>query len=127
MTKYQEYFQKMLEENAEAFESFREVHERYNKDSSIQEEYNATGKPIIEIIREYEDRLCRQSEGSGYATYTGNLAEKFWSEIRREFPLIDRVGIIIKKVAVEPSNQENDFEIKKISMFELNKISLSSD
>ena len=111
MTKYKEYYLKMLEDNKELFDEFKKVHDKYQKNDSIQEEYNQAGKPVIEIIREYEDRLCNRSEGSGYGSYAGNLADKFWSEIRGEFPLIDRVGIIIKKVP-----QTDFFEIKKITL-----------
>lgn len=113
MTKYQEYYQKMLSENEEVFGKFREAHGAYSKDPSLQEEYNAAGKPVLNLIREYEDRLCRQTEGGGYGAYSGNLAEKFWSEVRRDFPLIDRVGVIIR-----------DFTIKKIEPFNLKKINL---
>ncbi|OGM32934.1 hypothetical protein A2803_05060 [Candidatus Woesebacteria bacterium RIFCSPHIGHO2_01_FULL_44_21] len=113
MTKYQEYYKKMLEENSGAFKEFGKVHQEYSKDSSLQEKYNEAGKPIVSIIRDYEDRLCKHSEGSGYASYTGNLAEKFWGEVQRDFPLIDRVGVIIR-----------DFSVKKIEPFELRKIKL---
>lgn len=133
MTKYKEYFQKMLEDHKDAFNAFRDIHDKYKNNEASQEEYNTHGKPIMDLIREYEDKLCRQSEGSGYAAYAGNLAEKFWEEIRREFPLIDRVGVIIKKVAVEPpvapapalANDEEEFTIKKIEMFDIKKIRLN--
>lgn len=123
MTKYQEYFKRMLAENTEAFDTFRKAHDAYSKDMSLQEAYNEAGKPIIELIRTYEDKLCNHSEGSGYASYSGNLAEKFWGEVRAEFPMIDRVGVIIKKGA--PINEpEKEFELKKIEVFELRKINL---
>jgi len=105
MTKYQEYFKKMLEENKSVFEKFTKAHQSYTKSKLSQEEYNKAGKPIIEIIREYEDRLCNHSEGSGYGAYSGNLADKFWGEVRKEFPQIDRVGIVVK-----------DFSIRKINL-----------
>lgn len=113
MTKYREYYEKMLSENSQAFEEFRKAHDVYSKDSSLQETYNELGKQIIVIIRDYEDKLCRHSEGSGFATYAGNLAEKFWGEVRRDFPLIDRVGVKI-----------HDFNLEKIAPFELRKIKL---
>ena len=111
MTKYREYYLKMLEDHKELFDEFKKIHDKYKSDNSTQEEYNRAGKPVIETIREYEDRLCNRSEGSGYASYAGNLTEKFWGEIRGEFPLIDRVGIIIKNVP-----QNDFFEIKKINL-----------
>jgi hypothetical protein len=130
MTKYEEYYNKMLEDNADVFEAFRKVHDDYQSEKTPQEEYNEAGKPVIEIIRDYEDRLCNRSEGSGYASYSGNLAEKFWGRIRSDFPMIDRVGVIIKQVPVaevetvdEDGNVE-DFEIKQIEMFEIKKINL---
>lgn len=113
MTKYQEYYRKMLAENAEAFENFAKIHKSYSNDPSLQDEYNEAGKPIIAIIREYEDRLCRHSEGSGYAAYAGKLAEKFWEEVRRDFPLIDLVGV-----------KTSNFSINKIEPFELKKVKL---
>ncbi len=105
MTKYREYYQKMITENAKVFEAFKKMHEDYAKDSSLQDKYNELGKPILALVREYEDRLCGVSEASGYSAYSGNLAEKFWSEVRREFPLIDRIGVVIK-----------NFDIKKIKL-----------
>ncbi len=119
MTKYQEIYKKMLSDNKELFDDFKIIHDAYNLDSSLQDEYNQKGKPVIEIIREYEDRLCGRSEGSGYAAYSGNLAEKFWGEIRKDFPMIDRVGVVIRKAAPDP-----DFSVPKIEVFEINRIKL---
>lgn len=100
----------MLRENTEAFEAFRKVHEEYSKDTSLQEKFNEVGKPVVGIIKDYEDKLCRGSEAGGYAQYSGNLAEKFWSEVKREFPLIDRVGVVIKTAPTDT------FELKKIDL-----------
>ncbi|RJR28912.1 hypothetical protein C4564_03735 [Candidatus Microgenomates bacterium] len=96
MTKYKEYFLKMLSDNKELFDNFRKIHDKYALDmENMQATYNEAGKEIMSIIRAYEDKLCGHSESSGYANYSGNLAEKFQEEVRREFPQIDRVGIVV--------------------------------
>ncbi len=98
----------MLDENKEAFDKFRALHDKYSLDQdNMQSEFNAKGKDILNIIRDYENRLCKNSEKT-YSMFTGNLAEKFWEEIRKVFPMIDYIGIIAKK---EPS-----FTLKKIKL-----------
>ena len=101
MTKYREYFQKMLNENRELFDEFKNLHDRYAFDTEgLQEELNLKGKQIMKVIREYENRLCNRSESNGYASFTGNLAQKFMDEVRGLFPQIDRVGIIVRKTSL---------------------------
>jgi len=108
MTKYREYIQRMMENNQEAFDKFRFIHDQYclmaDKDS-LQDRYNEEGAKILEIIEEWEQRLCSQSEKAGYGSYSGSLAEKFHEEIKRVFPMIDYIGLIVEK-----------FEIKKINL-----------
>lgn len=105
MTKYKEYFDRMVTENKEAFDKFTQKHFEYSIDQNKhQEEFNAEGEKILKIIHEWEDKLCKQSEKAGFGSYTAGLAEKFQDEVKSHFPLIDRVGIIVKK-----------FEIKKIN------------
>src|SRR4030042_7172262 len=98
MTKYQEYVDKMLEGNQGAFEKFRKIHDLYaTNEDQYQEEFNQEGEKIMLIIKEWEGKLCRQSEKGGYGVFTGGLAEKFQAEVKKVFPLIDHVGIIVKK------------------------------
>ena len=107
-TKYKEYFKRMLESEKELFENFRNIHAKYQLDpNKWQGEYNKIGEKVLDVIREWENRLCHHSEGGKYAKFAGRLAEKFWSQIRKEFPLIDHVGVIIKEPA---------FSLKKIRM-----------
>lgn len=97
MTKYKEYFLKMAEENKELFENFKKIHAEYDlKGDSIQEQFNKEGEKILTVIHEWENRLCKTSEGAGFGTFTANLAEKFQAEVKLAFPLIDHVGIIVK-------------------------------
>ncbi|HJY98217.1 MAG TPA: hypothetical protein VJ227_00695 [Patescibacteria group bacterium] len=107
MTKYKEYFDRMVSENKEAFDAFTRVHFEYSTDENAhQESFNREGEKILKIIHEWEDKLCSQSEKAGFGNYTGGLAEKFQEEVRRHFPLIDHIGIIVK-----PS-----FSLKKIRL-----------
>lgn len=107
MTKYKQYFQRMLEQNKKAFESFKKVHASYRLDEDKwQDKFNKQGEKILSIVHEWENKLCRQSEKAGYALFTTNLSEKFREEVKKEFPLIDHVGIVVKK-----------FSLPKIKLF----------
>ncbi len=109
MTKFKEYYQKMVEENKNAFADFTSTHFEYSTDEDkFQEKFNTEGENILKIIHEWEDKLCKQSEKAGYASYTGGLSEKFQAEVRSHFPLIDHIGIIVTK---SPT-----FSLKKISL-----------
>jgi hypothetical protein len=106
MPKYKEYVQRMLDSNKELFEKFSELHNKYSLDEdSHQEEFNKLGGKVVVVVKEWEDKLCRQSEKAGYSSYTTGLAEKFQGEVKKHFPLIDHVGIIVKV-----------FSIKKITL-----------
>jgi hypothetical protein len=92
--KYKEFFELMLQNNKELFESFRETHDEYTLDpDSHQDRFNEVGAKALRIIRQWEDKLCSRSEGSGYGKYSTGLAEKFQSEVRKKFPKIDSVGL----------------------------------
>ncbi len=123
MTKFREYFERMLETEKDKFDAFTKLHMQYSMDQdNLQEKFNEEGAKIVSIIREWDNKLCSSSEKSGYGSYTSNLSEKFWQEVRKSFPLIDYVGVIVKsnqKVAdiVAPAfEKSDDFVIKKISL-----------
>lgn len=94
MTQYKLYFQKMTDENKDLFDNFADIHREYMLDpDQWQKLFNQYGGEIVEIIRDYERRLCATSEGGQYGKFSQNLSEKFWGEIRKVFPKIDFVGI----------------------------------
>lgn len=98
----------MLTNNKDLFDEFKKIHDEYALNSdNLQTEFNKVGEKVQAVIRTWEDKLCGRSEGSGYASYSGNLAEKFQEEIRKYFPQIDSVGIIVKE---SPA-----FNLKRIS------------
>ncbi len=107
MTRYREYYQKMLNNNKELFEKFQSLHDRYALDEKKwQEKFNKEGERVLLVIREYENKLCSQSEKGGYSHFTPKLAERFREEVKKHFSLIDHVGI---KVEV--------FALKRIKLF----------
>lgn len=109
MTKYREYFERMITNEKESFDEFTKLHMQYSlNQEGLQDKFNEEGTKIMTIIREWEQKLCSTSEKAGYGGYTTNLSEKFWQEIRKSYPLIDYVGVIVKK---EPA-----FSLKKINL-----------
>ena len=116
MTKYRKYFNQMLENNKKLFKNFESVHNRYVLEpQKYQEEFNQAGKPVVEVIKEYENRLCGHSEKGVYGKFSASLAEKYWGLIRQKYPKIDFVGIKITRQA-KKENPIPSFEIKKIKL-----------
>lgn len=73
---------------------FKIIHDMYvSNPKSHRREFNELGEKVLPIIKDYENRLCGKSENSGYGQFSSNLAEKFWSEVRLNYPKIDFVGI----------------------------------
>lgn len=96
----------MLDNNRKLFDEFARIHSKYQiNQEENQEEFNKIGRKVQKVIREWEQKLCGRSEGSGYALFTGKLAEKFWGEVRALYPMIDYVGL-----------ETDNFKIKKINL-----------
>jgi hypothetical protein len=92
--KYKEFYTLMIKQNSEAFEDFRKVHDNFARDpKKWQTEFNKLGSDVLDIIRDYENRLCRQSEGAGNSKFTTNLANKFQAEVKSHFPKIGFIGM----------------------------------
>lgn len=95
-TKYLEIFNEMVQKHEKEFDAFQELHDKYEKDpKKWQGEFNREGAKIMDIVREYENRLCGHMENTNNATYSANLAEKFRNEIKRYLPKLDMIGVVI--------------------------------
>lgn len=95
-TKFKEVFKEMVTKYEKEFDDFQELHDRYEKEpKKFQSEYNREGEKIMEIIRDYEDRLCGHMENTKNATYSAGLAEKFRGEIKRYLPKLDMIGVTL--------------------------------
>ena len=93
VVKYKEYIEKMLIEHAVEFDRFKNIHNLFTKDRITHRIlFNEEGAVIVDIVRDYEKRLCGGVERGNKAQYSSRLAEKFWTVIRTMFPLIDFVG-----------------------------------
>lgn len=92
--KYKEFYELMLKQNKEAFDEFKIIHDKYMEDpKKWSAKFNELGRDIQDIVREYENRLCRQSEGAGNSKFTTALAEKFQKEVSLHFPKINHIGM----------------------------------
>lgn len=92
--KYKEYFLEMIEKNRDVFEPFKDLHDKYEKEpQKYQTQFNQEGKKILEIVQEWENRLCSASEKGGYARFSTNLSEKFRNAVRSYLPKFDSIGL----------------------------------
>lgn len=94
MQRYQEYYQKMIDENQALFTKFFDLHDRYVLEPKTnQNEFNTVGREILDVVENYERRLCGNSERGQYGKFSGKLAEKFRGLLRKDFPKIDFIGV----------------------------------
>ena len=90
-------FQEMVDKHEKEFDSFQEIHNQYMEDpKKWQDRFNSEGSRIMEIVREYENRLCGRMENTANATYSAGLAEKFRNEIKKYLPKLDMIGVKIE-------------------------------
>lgn len=94
MSKYRAAVQQMLEENKELFDEFQPIHDAYALNPSVnQAKYNTIGSTVMDVIREYERRLCAKMGGSQYSKFSMNLSEKFMEEIKGIYSKIMFIGV----------------------------------
>jgi hypothetical protein len=94
MVKYKQQVQDMLLAHQDIFETFKKLHDNYEKDpKKWQDEFNEKGIEIQSIIRRWENSLCGKSESGRYGKFSSNLAEKFREEIKVHFSKIDYIGM----------------------------------
>ncbi len=108
----------MISENKDVFDAFTKIHFEYSIDQDkMQQVFNTEGGKIQDIIRDYENKLCSNTERGQYNQYSTGLAEKFQNEIRAHYPLIDHIGLIVEKPIVEQLMAEDEsFSLKKINL-----------
>ncbi len=94
MTKYKKYFQEMMDQNAELFKEFLPIHDGYKTDrKKWSKQFHEKGGQVVEVIRDWERRLCSGMERGNNAVYSSKLAEKFWGEVKELYSHIELVGV----------------------------------
>jgi len=92
--KYKQYFNMMLEDHKELFENFKDIHDHFVMEpEKYKKVFNQYGKEILEIVQDYENRLCAKSEGGGYGRFSTNLSDKFRLEVQKYIPKLNSIGV----------------------------------
>lgn len=92
--KYKKFYDLMLSKNGELFKQFSQIHAGFVMDEKKwAEQFHAVGRDVLDVIRDWERRLCAGTEKGGYGQYSAGLSDKFWAEIEKTLPLIKQVGL----------------------------------
>ena len=84
----------MMRDHKELFDNFSDIHREYTGNPSAwQKLFNEYGGEVVEIIRDYDRKLCARMAKGKFGTFSAQVSEKFWQEIRMIFPKIDFVGV----------------------------------
>ena len=96
--KYKQYFLKMEEQNKELFAEFFQIHQLFEMEGEKhQEKFHSVGQKVVDIVRDWDRRLCSAMGKGAFSQYSQKLSEKFWDEVRVMFPLIDKVGVRVRQ------------------------------
>jgi hypothetical protein len=99
--KYQIYYQKMIDDNRSLFDRFAKIHRLFEIDQELNaNDFHRLGREVLDVIRDYDRRLCAAMGRGVYSVYSDKLSQKFWDLVRVDFPKIDMVGVKVKKVVV---------------------------
>ena len=96
MSKYRQMFLTMMEENKEVFDNFMDIHREYTLDQTKwQKLFNQYGGEVMDIVRNYERKLLGHMESGKYGKFSTAVSDKFMNEVRKVFPKIDFVGVVV--------------------------------
>jgi hypothetical protein len=97
--KYQQFYDLLWENNQALLDEFRIIHDKFAAgDASQEEEFHTVGLRALDKIRDWDRRLCAGMSRGQFSQYSVKLSEKFWDRVRKDFKLIDEVGVRTKKV-----------------------------
>lgn len=94
MTKYKAFYTQMEQTNAALFDAFQKIHDGYKSDrKKFSKDFHAVGTEILDIVRDWDRRLCAGMERGKNAVYSNKVSEKFWNEVKKRFSHIELVGV----------------------------------
>ncbi len=95
--KYKQFYELMTDRNKDLFDKFQPIHDGFaSKPDEWADQFHTLGRDVLDVVRDWERRLCSGSEKTGYGQYSAKLAEKFYEEVKKRFPRIMEVGVIKK-------------------------------
>lgn len=84
----------MTDQNEALMNQFDEIHAGYLKDRKAwSKQFHSVGQQVVDIIRDWEQRLCAGMERGANSVYSMKLSEKFWSEVKKRYSHIELVGV----------------------------------
>ena len=99
LPKYQQYYQLMVDKNRQLFDRFQPIHDGYViSPAKWADQFHTQGRRVLDIVRDWERRLCYGTEKGKYAKFSVNLSEKFWTQVKKDLPRLDQVGLIKRKL-----------------------------
>jgi len=94
--KYKKFYKLMREKEEALFLEFEKIHYAYKENSNVnQKEFNRVGERVVEVIRDWDRKLCSSMGKTMYGQYSQQVSEKFWDLVRQDFDQIDMVGVKI--------------------------------
>ena len=94
MVKYKQVYIDTLKAHRAEFESFRVIHDLFKADQKkYSKHYNIQGKKIRDYLDRAVNILCGKTESSGHGAFSSVLADRFWEEVRRDYPMVDFIGV----------------------------------
>lgn len=97
--KYKQYAQQMKSQNQELWAEFAKVHQAVldsgglDKDPQATAQFHKVGQKVVDVMRDWDRRLCSAMGRGKFSKYSQQLSEKFWAEVAKDFELIYSVGL----------------------------------
>lgn len=91
----------MWDAHKQELTAFQEAHDTYRthqRDKECKIHFDTAGRSARAIMEEWDARLCQQMEKGTNAVFSAKVSEKFWAEVKKDFPLVDLVGVEISFV-----------------------------
>ncbi len=92
-TKHDKYYQLMRQSNQDLFDKFSAFTSDNLSSSQQATDFDEVGREVLDVIRFWERKLCSGMERGRHAQFSNQLADKFWQQVRNDYPLIDQVGV----------------------------------
>ena len=95
--KYKKFYKLMHEKNPQLFEEFKAAHQAYlDNPDKAKPEFDRVGERVLEVMRDWERKLCSAMGRTMYGKYAQQVSEKFWDLARQDYEQIDMVGVKVE-------------------------------